>query len=170
MSLPIERLTVTAQALLDACVTILGTTKGGIPESQFLTSGRPAFDCEFVAVQVALLREDTTQPLSILETKKRNRFGNIILATFVIYVVRCGPTPKPGQRTSPIPSDEDKTENAALVYEDGWALWNGIRDVQDDLFDACLGVYFDGGTPIAEQGGFVGWQFQIRASIDGYDP
>ena len=155
-----------AQALLDASVTILETTPSGAPHSQFLTSGRPAIDCEFVGVQVARLAEDATSPLSVLDTKRRNHFGNIIMATYIIYVVRCGPSIKSGLP----PTDNSKTENASMVFKDGWVLWNGIRDMQDDLFDGCLGVYFDGGVPIEEQGGYVGWVFQIRASIEGYSP
>lgn len=166
MTAPYDRLTVLAQAVLDASVLILETTPAGAPKSQFLTSWRPAFDCEFVGVQIPRLNEDTTSPLSVLETKKRNRFGNIIVATFVIYVVRCGPNIKSGLP----PTDEAKTANAALVFTDGWALWNGIRDVQDTLFDDCLGVYFDGGVPLPESGNYVGWQFQIRANIEGYVP
>lgn len=163
---PLERLTVLAQAVLDACVTILNTTTALAPTSQFLTPARPAFDCEFVAVWVSRLSEDNTSPLNITSTKRRNHFGNVILATFVIYVVRCAPMI---QGSSP-PTDAAKTASAATVQEDGWALWNGIRDVQDTLFDDCLGVYFDGGVPIEERGGYVGWQFTFRASIEGYVP
>lgn len=164
---PLDRLADTAQAVLDASVAILDAeTDDGAPTSQFLCTGRPAFDCAFVAVQIPRLAEDSTSPLGLLETKRRNRFGNIILPTFTIYVVRCGPDIKNGLP----PSDAAKTANARMVLRDGWVLWNGIRDIQDDLFDDCLGVYFDGGLPIQEQGGYVGWQFQIRAQIEGYVP
>lgn len=166
MPLPLERLTIMAQALLDASVTILNTTPSGAPASQFLTSGRPAFDCEFVGVQIARLGEEPTSPLALLETKKRKDFGNIIVATFVIYVVRCGPEIRNGLP----PTDAAKTDNADIVFTDGWALWNGIRDVQDVLWDNCLGVYFDGGVPLPESGNYVGWTFQIRADIEGFVP
>jgi hypothetical protein len=162
----LQQLTTVAQAVLDEAVAILDTTVAEAPESQFLTATRPAIDCEFVAVQVSRITEDTTSPLGITETKKRNAFGNIILATFVIWVVRCGPDISGGLP----PSDAGKTANATIVQEDAWALWNGFRDAQDVLFDGCLGVYFDGGTPVQESGGFVGWTFQIRASIEGYLP
>lgn len=161
-----DSLTVTAQAVLDATVTILDTTTALAPESQFLTPSRPAIDCEFVAVQVSRLMEDRTSPLGITETKKRNKFGNIIIATLIIWVVRCGPDISAGVP----PSDADKTANATTVQTDGWVLWNGIRAIQDTLFDACLGVYFDGGTPVQESGGFVGWQFQLGVSVEGYVP
>lgn len=161
----IDELGIVAQNLLDAVVTILATTDSGVPPSSFITTTRPAFDCEFTAVQVERLAEDDTSPLLALETKKRDVFGNIIVATYVIYVLRCAPAIVGGN----LPSDAAKTDNALLIMQDGWALWNGIRSMQDDLFDNCLGVYFDGGSPINEQGGYLGWEFQIRASIEGYD-
>lgn len=154
-----------AQELLDTVVTIIATTDAGVPNSQYLTPSRPAFDCEFIAVQTAYLLEDATSPLAALETKKRNHFGNIIVATFIIYVVRCAPEIVGGNP----PSDAAKSASARTVMQDGWALWNGLRSVQDDIFDACLGIYFEAGVPIQEQGGFVGWQFSIRASVEGYE-
>jgi len=160
----IDQLGDVAQSLLDEAVTILGTTDAGVPASQFLSPARPAFDCEFVAVQTSFLQEDFTSPLATLETKKRNKFGNIILATFQIYVVRCAPEIQGGNP----PSDLAKTNSALMVMQDGWALWNGLRAAQDDLFDPCLGVYFDNGIPIPESGGFLGWIFSIRATIEGY--
>lgn len=164
-ALELGRMTALAHALLDTTVDILNTTTALAPASQFLTPSRPAFDCEFVAVQISRLAEDATSPTATLDTKRRKHFGNIILATFIIYVVRCAP-----QITGANPpTDAQKTASAEMVYEDAWYLWNGIRSEQDDLFDGCLGVYFDGGLPIQEQGGFVGWQFQIRASIEGYE-
>lgn len=163
----IDQLTITAQALLDTVVTILNTTPSLAPDSQFLTPSKPAFDCEFVAVQVARLAEAPTSPLTPnLAVGNRNRFGNVIQATYIIYVVRCAPEME-GSRP---PSDAAKTASAGVVERDGWALWNGIRDQQDELFDDCIGVMFDGGVPIQEEGAFVGWAFQIRASIEGYVP
>jgi hypothetical protein len=159
-------LTTVAQSLLDEVVVILGTTTLGAPASQFLTPARPAIDCEFVAVQVSRLSEDATTPQVGTSSKRRNHFGNVIMATFVIYVVRCAPN----MQGMSLPTDAAKTASAGEVLEDAWALWNGIRVAQETLFDDCLGVYFDGGVPIQESGGFVGWQFQIRASLEGYTP
>ena len=161
----IDALSAVAQEILDAVVIVLDTTAAGAPSSQFMTAARPAIDCEFVAVQMMRLAEDTTSPLTLTETKLRKHFGNIILASYTVWVVRCAPVID-GLRP---PSDAQKTANAITVQTDAWALWNGIRAVQDDLFDACLGVYIDGGTPVPESGGFVGWQFAFRASIEGYE-
>ena len=163
----LAQLTIVAQAVLDTTVTLLNTTPALAPTSQFLTPSRPAFDCEFVAVQVGRLGEETTLPLSsVMVTGNRNRFGNVILATYVIYVIRCAPEM---QGANP-PTDAAKTASAMTVQEDGWVIWNGWREEQEFVFDNCIGVHFDGGTPIQEEGGFVGWQFQMRAMIEGYEP
>jgi hypothetical protein len=163
----IDQLTVTAQALLDTVVAILETTPSGAPASQFLTPAEPAFDCEFVAVQAARLGEAPTSPQTPpMAPGNRNRMGNVIYASYIMYVVRCAPQ----MQGNNAPTDAAKTASAGVVQRDGWALWNGIRDAQDMLFDDCLGVLFDGGVPIPEQGGMVGWAFQIRATIEGYIP
>jgi hypothetical protein len=163
----IHQLTIVAQAILDSTVTILNTTTAMAPNSQFLSPSRPAFDCEFVAVQVSRLAEETTSPLTTaLVLGNRNRLGNVILATYIIYVVRCAPE----MQGSNAPTDAAKTASATTVQEDGWALWNGWRAEQDVIFDDCIGVHFDGGVPIQEGGGYVGWSFQIRAMIEGYVP
>lgn len=165
---PQDRLTLVAQTLLDTVVTILETTSSGAPESRFLTSSQPAIDCEFVAVQVARLNEEVTSPLTpVMATGNRNRFGNVILANYIMYVVRCAPEM---DNSGNPPSDEDKTNSAYEVQRDGWVIWNGIRYYQDDIFDDCIGVHFDGGLPIPESGGYVGWAFSIRAAIEGYVP
>jgi len=163
----LAQLTIVAQAVLDSSVAILNTTTAGAPTSQFLTPSKPAFDCEFVAVQVARLGEEQTSPLTTsMILGNRDRFGNVILATYILYVVRCavewdGANP---------PTDAAKTAGAAQVQEDGWALWNGWRDEQPFIFDDCTGVHFDGGVPIQEEGAFVGWQFILRGMIEGYIP
>jgi hypothetical protein len=162
---PQDRITLQAQALLDESVDILNTTPTQAPPSQFLCTARPPIDCEFVAVQMARIAEDNTSPLAVLSTKKRKEFGNIILLTYVIWVIRCAPEPT----RKGAPTDAEKTRISGIVMKDGWVLWNGIRIAQNEIFDGCEGIYFDGGTPVAESGGFQGWTFQIRASLPGYD-
>lgn len=162
-----DQLTIVAQAILDTVVTILNTTDAGAPASQFLTGTRPAFDCEFVAVQAARLGEESTSPLSpIMVTGRRDDFGNVILTTWIIYVVRCAPN----MIGTKAPTDAAKTAGASIVQHDAWVLWNAIRADQDDLFDGCIGAHFDGGVPIQEEGGYMGWSMQLRAMIEGYVP
>lgn len=159
----IVSLGVLSQAVLDAVVGILESTSAGAPASQFVTVARPAFDCEFVAVQLSRLADDATTPGG-LGAKRRNVFGNIPLPTLDIFVVRCTTQVTNGMH----PTDAAKTETALMVQEDAWALWNGLRAVQDEIFDGCTGVYFDYGIPIAERGGYVGWTMSIRSPIEGY--
>lgn len=163
----LQQLTIVAQAVLDSTVAILNTTTAMAPTSQFLTPSTPAFDCEFVAVQVARLGEETTSPLTTaMIPGNRDRFGNVILATYILYVVRCAPE----MMGANPPTDAAKTASAVTVQEDGWAIWNGWREEQSFIFDDCTGVHFDGGVPIQEEGGFVGWTFQLRSMIEGYAP
>lgn len=168
MSSTITTLTDEADALLAVCEAALATTDAGVPDRVFLSPSPPIWDCcPFLNVYVAGLREETTSPISpIAETALRGKFGNVILATYVITAVRCAPVPA---GLNGLPSVADIQASAIEVEQDGWALWNGIRHAHADgvIFDRCIGVHFDGGSPIAEQGGCVGWQFQIRASIPG---
>lgn len=162
----VDQLGLVAQNLQDAAEAIIGTTTAGVPASTFISAARPAWDCEFLSVQVSLLGDDFTSPLEVLETKLRNHYGELIVSTFDVWIVRCGPNLA---KKLP-PSDETKTTNSLQVIQDGWALWNGLRAVQDEIFDGCLGVYFDNWAPQPEQGGYVGGVLTIRASVEGYVP
>lgn len=163
---PTDRIVEQAQALLDETVAILnGETTVGAPASQFLCTARPPIDCEFVAVQLPRMAEDTTSPLNVTSTKRRNDFGNIILITYVLWVIRCGPK----LTNKGVPTDAEKTRVSGITMKDGWVIWNGIRIAQDELFDPCLGIYFDGWNSFPEQGGYQGGTFQIRVDLGGYD-
>lgn len=150
------------------CEAALATTLQGTPEISQLVPSGPVFDCcPALYVEVPFLREAPTSPLSPPEASAlRSKFGNVILATYVITVVRCAANPTTG-RTMPTVTQIEAV--AAQVLEDAFALWNGVRHAVEDgtLFDGCLGVHFDGIVPIPEQGGCVGRQMTIRASIPG---
>ena len=157
-----------AAQVLAVAEDALSTTNAGVPDRTFLTAWPPAFDCcPFLAVATLPLREAPTSPLAPPEEQAlRTRFGNVILAQYTIWAVRCAAQTPPG---GDFPRTQDITEVALTVLQDGWALWNGIRHAHEDgdLFDGCLGVHFDGAVSIPEQGGCVGVQMQIRASIPG---
>lgn len=156
-----------AQAVLAVCEDSLATTDDGTPDRSYVTAAPPTWDCcPFLSVYVARLAEETTSPVSPLPaTAQRGEFGNIILATYVITAVRCAAAPQGTQ----LPSIAAMQAVADQVDQDGWALWNGLRHAVANgvIFDNCTGVHFDGGNPIVEQGGCVGWSFNIRASIPG---
>lgn len=161
-------LTEYAQAVLLVAENALADTAEGSPVRSYVSPAAPTFDCcPQLTVHVNGLFEAPTSPLSPTEaTALRTKFGNVILATYVTTAIRCAPVPN--SKGNP-PSAEEIGDVAVIVTEDGWALWNGFRNAIacDELFEDCLGVHFDGGVPIREQGGCVGWQFTIRAHIPG---
>jgi hypothetical protein len=163
----ITTLTDYAQDLLGVCENALATTIGGVPDRSYITPSEPAWDCcPFLNVQVGGLTEAPTSPLGPAEAPAlRTKFGNVILARYVITAVRCSPTVNGTQ----LPTVAAMNASAAEVLEDGWALWNGLRHAIEDnlIFDGCLGVHFDGAQPLPDQGGCVGWRMVIRASIPG---
>ena len=164
----IETLTLYAQSVLTVAEEALALTDAGLPERSYNSPAAPTFDCcPALMVHVSGLDEAPTSPLSPAEvTARRGDFGNIILASYIITAIRCAPVPD----SSGNPPSVAEIEAATVeVQQDGWALWNRLRHAVADgeIFDDCLGVHVDSGVPIAEQGGCVGWQFSIRASIPG---
>lgn len=164
----ISTLTEYAHDVKDVCLLSLAGTIGGIPETAEVTASAPSYDCcPSLYVHISALREAPTSPLGPPEaTAMRTKFGNVILVTYVITVIRCAANPS---GVNNLPTSAAIEAVAAEVLEDGWALWNGLRHALEDgtIFDGCLGVHFDGGAPVQEQGGCVGWIFTIRASIPG---
>lgn len=155
-----------AGALLLVAEDALAETIGGTPERSYVSPAEPAFDCcPMLSVYVANLGEDSTAagPGGVA-TGHRTMVGSIILATYVLHAVRCAPA-----SGSSLPSLVEIERVAREVEEDGWALWNRIRSAVKcgEIFGTCQEVYFDGASFVPEQGGCVGWQFTLRANLDG---
>ena len=144
----------------------VATTVGGAIERSYVAPSEPSFDCcPMLSVYVQGLAEGgTLSGPGGLSTGHRTMVGSVILATYVIHVIRCAPTGGNG-----LPSLAQMEASAREVQEDGWAVWNRIRSAIKcgEIFGECQEVFFDGETILPEQGGCVGWQFLLRASIDG---
>ncbi len=158
----------TAAEVLAVAEDALADTVGGTPERSYVAHSEPAFDCcPFLTVHVPGLTEGTTSdgPGS-LGASQRTRRGNIIVASFVVLAIRCAPLSENGKLPSPTAIEVV----AEMVLQDGWALWNRLRQAIRDgeIFGLCQEVYFDGGLSVVEQGGCVGWRFNLRASVPGY--
>jgi hypothetical protein len=158
-----------AGELLLVAEDALSETSGGTPDRSYVSASEPAFDCcPFLTVYVSALTEDTTGvgPGGVAGGHRTGR-GSIILATYQILAVRCA-APY-GNKGVDVPTPEAIEAVAQLVTEDGWSLWNRIRSAVkcEEIFGTCSEVYFDGGVPIPEQGGCVGWRFTIRAALPG---
>jgi len=156
-----------ADELLAVSFAALEMTTAGAPERSYVSPALPTFDCcPMLTVVVDSLTEGSTSPTSPTEiTARRADFGSIILAGYQIWAIRCAPVIDNGH----LPSPFEIAASALQVQEDGWALWNGIRRAHrhGEIFDRCIGVHFDEGVAIREQGGCVGWMFRIRAMIPG---
>lgn len=165
----IDTLNQYAQEVLNTAEAALSLTDAGVPDDVFMSSSAPALDCcPSVSVYVARISEAPTSPLSPPEAQAlRSTAGNVILVTYVITMTRCIDVGMDG-----IPSAEQKHAAAVAVQQDGWSVWNWIRDeiLAGNIFDRCTGVHFDGWTPIPEQAGCVGGIMVIRAMIPGIPP
>lgn len=156
-----------AARLLLTSEDALATTTGGTPDRTFVAPSDPPFDCcPFLAVVVNGLAEDTTAvgPGGVA-AGHRATTGSIILASYTVLAVRCAP-PWDGQ-TPPTPAQIEAS--AEQVLQDGWALWNELRRAIrcGEIWGVCEEVYLDAGISIPEQGGCVGWRFNVRARIQG---
>ena len=96
----------------------------------------------------------------------RHAFARVNLTALMITVTRCHPTFDEEARQPP--SAAELNEAAAMLNADAWALWNGLYRMQDDLFDACDLVFFDGSVPLPPQGACAGWVMAIRFELPGY--
>lgn len=162
----IETLSQYADDLLQVCEDAIALTQAGVPERVYVSPAPPAFDCEQLTLFVNGLFEAPTSPLApIEETALRGKFGNVILVSYIIDVVRCSAS---GTLTAP-PAASALTAVAHTVEDDMFSLWNGVRHAHEDgdIFDGCLGVHFDGITPLRDEGGFCGCEMRLRASIPG---
>lgn len=156
-----------ADDLLVVCENSLSLTVAGAPQRVYVSPAAPAFDCEQLTLFVSGLAEAPTSPLSpIEEIALRGKLGNVILAGYIIDVVRCSANPISIDQPPPAAS---LTAVAHTVQDDMFALWNGVRHAHadGDIFDGCLGVHFDGITPLRDEGGFCGCEMKLRASIPG---
>jgi len=157
-----------AQQLMVVAEDATALTSEGTPDRRYVSPASPPWDCcPFVAVHSPGLTEEITSPLvPVAATGQRSgSYGRLNLASLAVTVVRCAP------HADPIPLPADVEAVASQVMQDGWALWNALGwAVKCGTFkDACADVHVDRGVSVSEQGMCVGWQFFIRAEIEGME-
>jgi hypothetical protein len=158
-------------AFLQAAQQALALTAAGTPGRVYASAGRPAFDCcgQLTAWASFLAEGDTQSGAGGLAGSKKARIGKYPVITVTIQATRCAalPTGRPPDQAPPTPAALQAV--AAQTNEDVWALYLYIaQDLRDgDLHEACGGSWFDGATPINEQGGCVGWELVYRYPIPG---
>lgn len=155
-----------ADALLDACIALLGSRA---PATAFVSPSEPIYDCcPMLAVSVVQLGEAFTSPAGTLDAGHRTKFSRVNTVSFNVHAVRCDT--EVAAQTLP---DVDAKQGVAMeTYADGWTLWNGLYRMVDDgtLFRGCGERYLDAARPIDSSGGCVGFLISLRASLPGYDP
>lgn len=155
-----------AEDVLLVARNCLATTDAGEPATFYVGPVLPAYDCcPALIVSVALLTEEATSPLAITDTGRRASFGRVNLVTFLITALRCAA--KVQNDGSVLTADMEAASTE--VNQDAWALWEGFyHAVGNGTFvGRCSDVHFDRGQAIREQGGCVGWEFALRAQLDG---
>lgn len=163
----IETLSLYADELLTVCENSLFLTDAGVPGRVYVSPSAPAFDCEQLTVYISAVNEAPTSPFSPSEeTALRGKFGNLILVSYVVTVIRCSANMG---NLSTFPSEANLTRVAHTLQDDAFALWNGLRHAHanGEIFDGCLGLHFDGIVPTRDEGGYVGCEMRVRASIPG---
>ena len=165
-----------ANEFLAACVAAVATAPGGPIARAYVSPGPPAWDCEQITVHVGGAAYADTRPLQppLQPMFRVADTGNVNLIALTLTILRCVPvvTGDGSNLTWPSPLSMDDT--AVDIIGDLWAVWNYVRKQYADgnLFHEPDGrkreFIFDPALPLITQGGFGGWQLQVRVRLDGY--
>lgn len=70
------------------------------------------------------------------------------------------------------PTTDDQQADAVQLASDVWLITNYLQEQvrTGGLFDSCNEAFLDGATPVANEGGVAGYQFQLRLAFDHYKP
>lgn len=162
----IDRLTEYGQELLDLCeVAVIAA--GWAPSRVYLAPPGPPYDCDQLTVETASLGDAPLATTSTIGAGKRITAA-MNLVGFRVKLVRCVPTIDEDGN----PPDPDEESVAAdLLNKSLWAIWTRVRTAQraGELFGGdCDHLFYDGASPIDEEGGLAGYQIDFRAEIAGF--
>lgn len=165
-----------ADSFLQAIVAAMTTTTAGAPDRAFIAPDTPVFEteCGQAAVYIPTLSEEATSPLTPGgQVGQRFHAGRVNLVGMIGFAVRCAEISEGNQLPYQPPFNATLNGQAQAVYEDGWAIWNYVTALlnQKKLFQGPCGItHFDLGKPYIDEGGLMGWQFDIRVELNGYVP
>jgi hypothetical protein len=172
----VSTLTDYAAELLDACSAAVATTIGGPIGRAFVASAVPALDCcPQLTVHVGGLQLEQTSPSTPVTAPghKLTTTGMLILAVYVVTVVRCQPVGSENRQVWVAPTPAELAAAAIASDQDLWAIWNTVAQKHNagELFGGrCPAIYFDPPIPLLVEGACGGWQISFRPAIDGYLP
>jgi hypothetical protein len=161
-----------AEELLAACEDALDTVPTfapaleGAPVRSFVSPGSPAADCcPQLTVHVVGVEEAQTHGGGLAEGRKAAFGGRINHVRLGMTLFRCV------DMESQLPLQADLELAAEQVNADGWALWNHLYNMIrcEQLFEKCLGVFWEGLRSMTPEGGCCGWYLSVRVTLDGYE-
>ena len=161
-----------AAEVLDVATAALDLLPAQAPDRRYVGHGLPALDCEQLVVSTYAVPEASTAPqAAALDRSFRFKYGSVINPLLVVSVVRCYPVVTLNSKQVPIFPDPAAIEAAsALIYADGWQLWNGIISAKrEGAFDGlCKGMAREPMLPIQPSGGYAGWTMPLDFELDGF--
>ena len=161
-----------ATEVLDVAVAALDQLPALAPTRRYVGHGLPALDCEQLVVSTYAVPEMNTAPqAAALDRQFRSRFGSLTAPLLVISVVRCYPVVTLNSKQVAIfPAPAAIEAASALIYDDGWQLWNGVMSAKrDGAFDGlCSGLARQPMMPIQPSGGYAGWTLPLEIQLDGF--
>lgn len=161
-----------ADTALAVCIEALDMLTAKCPARRYVGHGLPALDCEQLVVSTYSVPEADTSPRALpLDRAFRARYGSLIQPMLVVSIVRCYPVVTLNAKSVPVfPSVAELTAASALIYADGWHLWNAIISAkrQGAFGGACKELARDPMMPIQPSGGFAGWTIPLEVQLDGY--
>lgn len=166
-----------AVELLTASQQIIAATPGGPLTNAYISHGPPAYDCpDMLTVHVGVLqyapqirRQAPTAP-----PQPDPKMPVVLVVPLTITALRCAHAVPDGSLELALPTGDATASDAEKVYADGWSLMNGIRKkiLNGSLFPGhpCRIWDFDNVTPVAPEGGALGWMMNLYVALDGFDP
>lgn len=161
-----DRVSATAQAVLDAVTGYYEVAGVELPERQLIFPGAlPAWDCEFVGVGVERVFSHTGD-IAVETIQAIGAHPSFAMhgAQLTVWVVRC--TPVLLDDGSP-PTVEALAENAALLLADIQLVHNAVTEATRPTatLATCNGVAFVDWQPVGPDGGFAGGVHRLRVSL-----
>lgn len=158
--------------LLDCCALALEDTPAGPPGRQIVSTGPPPWDCEQLTVFTGGPAVGDTYPLqpALSPGHRAANQGMVNLIVLVVTVIRCVPVI---DEYGGLPSADEITAAAAQTNADLWAIWNHVaRRKRDATLFAPKEreMFMDPAVTLTTNGGFGGWNIQLRVELDGYRP
>lgn len=134
----------------------------------YVALASPALDCpDQLTVHILRMAKQPTfaaAPLLDYAQGLSTQTASVNVVTYMVTIVRCVPTQGDGGAA---PSTFDYEAASMAVLGDLWLLWHAIPAAvrEGELWQGCEQLILGPAAPVAESGGFAGWQLQITGEL-----